>query len=237
MGNKNTKLKKFEVAGTFAYGHVRRLVRTDEISLFEINSSIEMHILRHFKKVSEQYKTSLLNKEYHYFDHQEKKFKQGIIKQENIDNALNTKGTKFAEFVTGIEDPEKLLEWLYEQTKTLFKADNLYTIEKGLESKVYLQFEYPEIVGNIDVVNIDDLNNDEKLRVKKVKRSEGHDEATEINIIEGKEKIPTKVIAFLLHKVPELDFYFGSAFPGYLDPDFPNEEENKEYWNNLVFIQ
>lgn len=230
------ELERFEVAKSFAYGHLKRLVTKEELALFEINPSIEMHILRHFKKVSDEYKSSLLDREYHYFDHQEKKFKQGIIKQEDIDNALHTKGTKFAEFVSGIENPKKLLEWLRGKTLKQFKEDNLYTVEKGLESKIYLQFEYHEIVGEIDVVNYDVLTEDEKARVKKVKRSEGHDEAIEVNIIEGKEKIPTKVIAFLLHKVPELDFYFGSAFPGYLDPDFASKEENKKYWDNLVFI-
>lgn len=231
------ELEKFEVANTFAYGHLKRLVAKDELALFEVNSSIEMHILRHFKKVSDEYKRSLLNKEYHYFDHQEKKFKQGVIKQVDIDNALNTKGTKFAEFVSGIENPKKLLKWLRGQTVKQFNEENLYTVEKGLESKIYMQFEYPGIVGEIDVINYDELTEDEKARVKKVKRSEGHDEATEINIIEGKEKIPTKEIAFLLHKVPELDFYFGSAFPGYLDPDFATEDEDKKYWENLVFIK
>jgi len=231
------ELKRFNAANTFAYGHVKRLVKAEEIALFEINPSIEMHILRHFKETSEDYKKSLIAKNYQYFDHSEKKFKEGVVTQESIKNALTAKGSKFNEYIIGIENPRKLLDWLKSKLLKLFYANELYTIEKGLESKIYLHFDYPEIVGNIDVVEFNDLSDEEKNRIRKVNRSKGHDQATKVNIIEVREKIPTKSIAFLLHKVPELDFFFGTAFPGYLNPDFADEESDKKYWENLVFIQ
>lgn len=208
------ELEIFEIANTFAYGHIKRKVLQEDLLKFTINPSFEMHILRHYASVSDDYKKELLGKEYFYFDYKSKTFKKSKITFDKIEIALSTKGTKFESNIEGIETPKKLLNWARAEIFNLVGKDELYLIEKGNELKIMIELTYPKYVGEINVLKLKDLSSGQKLSVKRVNRSEGVDSALLINTISDLPTIKTKSIAFLLHGVPELEFYFGTAYPG-----------------------
>lgn len=86
---------------------------------FEINPTNKFHILRHFEFVEEDYKKTLINELYWYYDYSQEKFVASYISKDDIRHALETIGTKFYKNIPGIENPKKLLELIKEKFTAL----------------------------------------------------------------------------------------------------------------------
>jgi hypothetical protein len=231
-------MKKFKIESTYAYGDKKRLANNTDLDLFEINVSSEMHILRHFLNVDNEYKESLIGKEYWFFSSKDNQFQKSIVDIENIEVALKTKGSKFYKNILDLENPRKLLEKTRSIIRDRIQSKVIYVVESGKESKIMSSFEHSQLVGEIDCLSISQIPQAKRILIKKQPRSEdGEESGIMMNTIEGIPKEKTSKVSFILHQVPELKFYFATAFPGNLDPDFGgNDELDKKHWESLVFI-
>lgn len=181
---------------------------------FEINSTNEFHILRHFEFVDDAYKKTLINKPYWYYDYSQKKYVSSYISQNDIECALETIGTKFYKNIFGIENPKKLLELIKEKFSGLVSRNEVgWNIEN--EKKVCaFSFEYDATVGKMNCLAINKLTEDEKKKVKVVARSKCAGENNiVVNIISGADVVDTSMIYVEIVEIEQLPFFVITAFP------------------------
>lgn len=210
-----------------------------------INPTNEIHILRHFKNVSEEYKKSIINKKYFRLNI-EGNFIEDSINEEVIQNALNTKGSKFFENINGILNPKDVLTIIRKELERSIK-ERVYWESKNTQRHFSFLVEYRRPVGYKNLVEINTLNEIDRQKVQKVRRGrEGPDAEVFVNIVKTKNIEAINTIEVGISEFPELPFYFVTAFPGDLSyaPDFPsNDQSNKEYhlsrnfWDSHVFIE
>lgn len=179
-----------------------------------VNPTNEFHILRHFKFVDDSYKETLVGQPYWYYDYAKKKFVYSKISKVDIENALKAIGTKFEKNIAGIENPKKLLKIIEKRFQELLLADKISWIEYlGYEAATYT-FNYQFFVGQMNCLNIDNISEKDKARIKRVSRSKcvGEKECI-INTISGIKLSSTKIIYVEIVKTKELPFYTITTFP------------------------
>lgn len=192
---------------------------------FEINSTNEFHILRHFEFVEEDYKKTLLDKPYWYYDYPQEKFVASYISKDDIQFALETIGTKFYKNIPGIENPKKLLELIKEKFATLASNSEVNWITQNENERFSFTFKYDSPVGNKNVLSINDLPDNNKKNVKSVFRSkcEGENNIM-VNAVAGIELQPTDIIYVEIFETKQLPFFVITAFPECLANNIPDDK-------------
>lgn len=209
----------------------------------QINPTNEFNLLRHYSKINEDYSKTLLGQEYFFHNHSTGHFEKGIVTDEAITNALETKNSKFFNNIPGLNTPNELLNLIKDKFDS-FKPEEI----KWEGSKKFFSFliEYPEPVGIKNLIPIESLTDEEKTRVKTLPRSNKVGETgIMIKTIEGIEAKPLETIEIGLQDSEELTFYLVNAYPGDMEvtPGFPSDRQSKEeyeksieYWDTHVFI-
>lgn len=186
----------------------------NNLEKFAINPTNEFHILRHFKFVKNQYKKTLINQPYWYFDDTQKKFLCSRISKIDIENALKTIGTKFEKNIAGIENPKKLLGIIEQKFQELKLANKIRWIDNADNKTTIFAFDYILPVGQMSCLSIDNISKKDKVRIKRVLRSKcaGENEVI-VNTISDTELSFTKTISAEMFKTKQLPFYVVTAYP------------------------
>jgi len=132
-------------------------IRLNDLYKVEINATNEFHILRHFSYVDPEYSKSLIGKNYFYYDYAKNKFVKSIISSEDVQYALNTKGTKFFENIKGIENPKKLLSLIKEKLKLKIESGSISWIPQEKNRIATFSIQYNEKVGEENLIPISSL--------------------------------------------------------------------------------
>lgn len=186
-----------------------------------INPTNEFHVLRHFKFVDNSYKETLVGQSYWYYNYTQKKFLNSKISKVDIENALKTIGTKFEKNIVGIENPKKLLKLIEDSFRELLSIDKIRWTDCLEYKTTAFTFNYQFSVGQMNCLNIDNLSEKDKARIKRVSRSKcvGENEVV-VNTISGVELSSTKSIHVEIVDTKQLPFYTITAFP---DCSLPND--------------
>ncbi len=235
-------MKKFKIGNLIIFGESYSKMILNELDKLQINATTEFHVLRHFSYVDPGYAKTLIGREYFYYDHNKGKFVKSIITLDDIQDALNTKGTKFFNDVKGIENPKKLLECIKAHLEEKIKQQEVGWIQKKNRRTSMFMIKYDQEVGWDSMVPISSLTKEEQERIKIIPRSEHEgDKSLEINTITGVEKKSTRFISVEIDETDALPFYSITAYPSEMGPDFPNLEQdqeeyeyNKKYWDGYV---
>lgn len=196
---------------------------------YEINPTNEFHILRHFKFVKNQYKETLINQPYWYYDNTQKKFLYSRISKIDIENALKTISTKFEKNIAGIENPKKILEIIKSKFKELKLANKIRWIDNGENKTTIFSFDYILPVGQMSCLSIDNISKKDKLQIKRVFRSKcAGENKVIVNTISKMELSFTKTISVEMVKTRQLPFYVITAYPDCQIDDISDEK--------LVFV-
>lgn len=237
-------MKQYKIGDITVFGKSYKKMELGDLNRFEINPTCEFHILRHFNSVDPEYSNTLVGQEYFYYDHGQNKFIKSVISPKDIKSALKTKGTKFFPNTEGIETPKKLLLLIKSRLQDKIRDKEIGWIYKEKVTVAMLSFKYKTVVGEEDLIPVSSLSEAEKKRIKKVARSEHSGEKSlYINTIKGIPKPETDIISAQILETKDLPFYFITAYPSELGPDFPNPnqtkkeyEYNKQYWDHHVFV-
>lgn len=185
-----------------------------------INPSNEFHILRHFKYVSDEYKNSLIWKKYYYFDYEKEDFIIWIISEKNIENALNTIWTKFDKNILWLENPKKVLEFIYKN----FSEKKLNFLEKN---NLSFQIKYNKSVWKINCLLKNQIG-DNSIIKKEFRSKCNWENNIIVNTVSGIKLYSTNSIDIFIQHLEKLDLFFTTAFPYCQIPDNVNFE-------NIVF--
>lgn len=177
----------------------------------EINPTNEFHVLRHFSHVDDAYKETLIGESYRYYDYARKKYRESVITEADIENALETIGTKFFEDVAGIENPRKLLELVGEKFPVSDGEDKMEWTADGEGKTASFSFAYGASVGLINALPKQAFSADEIKRVKR-SRCPGEDDVW-VETVSGTELKPTDKIHVEITDTPLLPFCAVTAFP------------------------
>jgi hypothetical protein len=202
----------------------------NNLEKYAINSTNEFHILRHFKFVDSLYKETLIGQPYWYYDYIQKKFICSRISQIDIENALETIGTKFEKNITDIESPKKLLEIIKPKFQELLLNNKICWIDNIEYKTTTFTFDYEFSVGQMNCLNVDSISEKDKVRMKRVSRSKcaGENEVM-VNTISEIEVFSTKTIHVEIVETKQLPFYAITALPDCpLSNDIPDDK--------LVFV-
>lgn len=201
----------------------------NNLEKFSINPTNEFHILRHFEFVKDNYKKSLINKPYYYWNYSQEKYTTSYISENDIEYALETIGTKFHKNITNIENPKKLLELIRKRFIELnTKKEIKWTIER--ERGIFaFSFEYSFSVGAMNCLSLGNLSKRERKNIKSVFRSKcAGEDSIMVDIISGIKLQSTKMIYVEIVETNQLPFFAITAFP---DCSANNLLDD----NNLVF--
>ncbi|MFZ5391587.1 MAG: hypothetical protein ACOZAR_00120 [Patescibacteria group bacterium] len=197
---------------------------------FAINPTNEFHILRHYKYVDELYKKTLIGQPYWYYDHSQKKFLHSKISQTDIENALQTIGTKFSESVIGIENPRNLLKIIKSSFQKLLSSNKIDWTDNIEHKSTAFAIDFQFHVGQMNCLNFDDISQKNKARIRRVPRSKcvGENKIF-ISTISDIKLSSTKTIHVEIVETKQLPFFVITAFPNCpLTNDMPEEK--------LVFV-
>lgn len=181
---------------------------------YAINPTNEFHILRHFKFVENSYKETLLGQPYWYYDYAQKKFLNSKISKIDIEYALKTIGTKFEKNIVGIENPKKLLRLIGRSFRELLSTDKICWTDYLEYKTTAFTFNYQFSVGQMNCLNVDNISEKDRARIKRISRSKcaGENEVV-VNTISGIELASTKTIRVEIVDTKQLQFYTITAFP------------------------
>jgi len=195
-----------------------------------INPTNEFHVLRHFKFVDDLYKQTLLNKLYWYYDYNQKQFVSSKITKTDIENALQTIGTKFDKNITGIENPKELLEVIKDEFKNLILTNKINWVDNFEYKTFTFSFNYKLPVGQQNCLPINSITEQDRIRIRPALRSNclGED-GVKVNAISRIELQFTNAICVEIIETKQFDFYTITAYPDCLvSPDLS--------LNELVFV-
>ena len=196
----------------------------------EINPTTEFHILRHFLKVSQEYKDSLIGKDHFYFDYSANTFKSSTISEEDVNSALVSFGGKFLEDLTGISSPTDILQ-LCKVEFNLRYPDRI----SSSETKHYnFEVTYSDNLGLQNFLEISKLTLEEKSKIQKIPRSKLVGEGSIIvNVLDSDRLLnSTKIIAVEVVDTPELPFLWVTAHP----VNHLNINEFLPFWDQVVIL-
>ncbi len=195
-----------------------------------INPTNEFHILRHFKFVDDAYKETLVNQEYWYYDYAQKKFVSSIISQIDIQNALETIGTKFDGNIVGIENPKKLLYIIKQHFEQLLSTTNIKWIDNSKDKTISFTFDYKSNIGEINCLAISKIPKEKRIAIKTASRSDciGENEIM-VNTVSGFKLSSTKTIYVELKRINQFKLFAVTAFPDCSICDDVSDDE-------LVFV-
>jgi hypothetical protein len=209
----------------------KRQLQTSDVTALQSTPAIELHLLRHFSTVSEEYINRLLNKS---------------ITHQHITDALSTGGSKFFQDISGIQDPAELFDLIKTHLITTAEKSTLSLFDYGDTLRAFFSIQYHVPVGLDTLIPMDRLSAEQQQTIITKQRGDlAGDNATMIKIIHGITPEPTNTISIQLglpmNPVQEL---FLTAYPGIQAPDFPNDQQSADerqhstqFWNTHVFIQ
>lgn len=239
-----SSMKQYTMSTHDAFGESCAAMKLEDLDKFVVNPACELHILRHFRTIEPHYAKTLVGQEYYYFDYERNTYVKSVITPQDIQIALQTKGSKFYPNTLGLETPKKVLARVQSELKKKIRMVSVSWIEKETFASVKFSFDYERAVGDKDVIALSTLTKAEKAKVHKTSRSDHSSEkSVMINTVAGVRKSKINTVSVEIVKTDALPFYFVTAYPGELGPDFPhssqsNEEfaDNKKYWDRHVFI-
>ncbi len=148
-----------------------------------------------------------------------------IVISSEVKNHLNVHfkreqpGSKFY-----CQSPEELLEkamQIFPKTFRNAKPDD--------DGRIRIKLAFPVVIGTSNVVNIHELTNEERQRIKTVNR-----QGRKVRSVKTDKVIPTKECQLILSS----DWQLITMFPGEMAPPLPQSPDiHDEYWDNHVFIE
>lgn len=131
----------------------------------------------------------------------------------------NLPGSKFYS-----ESPQDLLEEamrLFPNTFREAKPDN--------DGRIRISLTFPKVIGNSNVVSIDELTDEEKERIEIIDRN-----GKMVRSVKTERTIPTRECQIILSE----DWHLITMFPGEMAPPLPDSPDiHDEYWDNHLFIE
>lgn len=214
-----------ELDGVRIYGQPTNGITADEFDKLNLDDSMIIHLLRHFKSISTEYRDKLTGRG---------------ISEETIDSALATIGSKFELNLIqeGIADPELLF------SRAMATDKKLVWIER--QGKRYTSFSFftDQPIGYEGLVSLDSLDNHQKSLLTQKPRGKiaGDDFMVwTLNLPLRPQTNKITVELYLDLKQPVLKHI--SIYPGNLAPDFPSADQsdeerayNLQYWQNTAFL-
>ncbi|MDP2631026.1 MAG: hypothetical protein Q8P56_06515 [Candidatus Uhrbacteria bacterium] len=235
-------MKKFAIENITFFGDGSRAVVQADCDLLAANPTNEYHILRHYSDMPKAYTDSLVGKEYEYYNYETRGFTSSIISQDDIQTAFQTKGSKFYNDVSGLENPHKIIEYIKEELRARIGQGNMFWICKPTFDFLIFSITYSENVGDKDFVTVDSLSHEQQARIKMVPRSTR--EEVMFRTVSGVAKMSTNRFVVEIHHFPGKQFAYMTAYPGEVGPPFPDSnqsveeyEYNKRYTESHVFIE
>lgn len=237
-------MKHFTVNRVLVFGNSYATFQLKDMEKFVVNPTCEFHILRHFTTIDARYAKTLTGKEYFFFDYNKNAYAKSVITPQDIQIALQTKGSKFSPNILGLKTPKEVLARVRLELEKKIRSKGIGWVEKEEYASAKFAFNNERAVGDKDVVAISTLTKAEKARVQKTPRSDdGSEKSVIMNTITGVRKSKINTVSVEIVKTDALPFYFVTAYPGVLGPDFPHASQskdefayNKKYWDNHVFL-
>ncbi|NOX86021.1 MAG: hypothetical protein GXO86_08675 [Chlorobi bacterium] len=187
----------------------------------QISFTAQLHILRHFSEIDEEYRKEL-------------KASAGFS-DEDMDKQLTIAGSKFhPEFA---KNPLHLLEMVRCHEKFSYPDIREWKANRYVIKMHFSRKNYPHGVGRDALIRLDDLLAEEKALVKKQERDGMLVNQVKINRIN-----PTWQVNVVLWKEPELSVR--TIFPGIYAPPLPDPGKQTEtglmtsrhFWEQHAFI-
>lgn len=237
-------MKQHTANHVLVFGASYTAARPKDLKKFAVNPTCEFHVLRHFSAINSTYVNTLVGQEYYYFDYGKNAFVQSVITPKDIQTACKTKGSKFSSNILGLATPREVLTRVQSELEKRIRSQSIGWLEKGNYASAKFCFPYDRVVGDKDVVATSDLSQVERARIQQTPRSDlGSEKSVIINTVTGVRKSKTNTISVEIVKTDALPFYFVTAYPGALGPDFPHPSQskkeftyNKKYWDGHVFV-
>lgn len=213
-----------------------------DIDKIEKSATNIFHLLRHYLRLDHSYTSHLIGQGYEYYDYKVGKYVPSVITENDIASAYTTQGSKFFLNVPGMETPEKLIELIKKEAMTFVNQNILEWIEEERYKKTEFIYTHSENIGYKGVLDIDELTDEEKKKVKRVPR--GSSDNVTINTISGIKKIPTNQLTIGLYERFDTGKLYITAFPGFPCPSLPSTEQSieerkisEDFWKTKVFVE
>jgi hypothetical protein len=194
----------------------------------EINPTCEFHLLRHFSKVSDKYKKSLVGKEHYYFDYSTNNFVKQIITENEIDLAIKTLGGKFNStkpFNTPVE--------VIKLVRTEIDKKDIVWGKDGVNLRANFEIEFQDYVGVENLIEEYKLSSEDQKNIVTKPRSELPGETgIVVKTLAGCKTNLTNKISVQLLDTPSLPFLWLTAHP----KNDLNIDDTKDFWSQVVIL-
>jgi hypothetical protein len=220
--------------------YTSQITAEDITTIANIDLGQQMHILRHFTDVSDEYKSSILGKEYSSYSPVSKSMEPALVTSKDIIEKLSITGSKFLPN-NHFSNPDELCHFIcnYMLANIHLKFQWYKTSDVNEFCRFYIHLDQP--IGTCGVGYKFDLSPTEIASIEVQKRGAGAD-GYNINTTTVDKLTLTPQLAVTLIKNPESKAFLATAYSGILVPAMPdpshqgNEEltYNQEYWNNII---
>jgi hypothetical protein len=224
-------------------------------SNMECNFDNQMHILRHFNNIPQEYYHKILNQPFQEWDTVTQQYKPNIATPHVIASILQTLGSKFKTLRICTLTPVYLFEIIKSQLESELSSlegnitkqsntDLFFTSYKKGKNE-FLTTLFPDFIdGYASLMSKDQMNPSERLSVYRGKRGSSID-GYDVNIIDRKSLFPTRDLVVQIKKEnidkkPQLiSCYNGIKTPSLPNIQFQNPKEYQisyKFWDNHAFI-
>lgn len=207
----------------------------------------ELHLLRHYRQVPEDYIRILVGQEYQTYDPAQQGVVTKLVSVTDIEQALATVGSKFMQDRLGrMQTPRELLNIVQIEAMQKAREDYLYWFDAGFAKKTYLTIQFFRDIGTQGVVALNDIYADQLTRLTTAPRGKLAGDDFLVYMIRNfscPEQRTEKVSVIIGWVKGDSAPAVFSAFPGELTPDFPRDNQtpeeqayNTQFWNTHAFI-
>jgi hypothetical protein len=203
----------------------------------------QIHLLRHFRSVSNEYLQSIIGKTYETTDFRTGAVTPNLIDQRRVDQALGTVGSKFDPNLNGMSNPKELIEFVKSVAIARAEAGELVFIDKGFCKKTLFTSNFTHRIGTDSIVTL--APEQTPWTGAKEPRGKLAGDDLLVNILPGHPGVPTSkvgVVLAILEDTGKAAIF--TACPGELAQGLPNDRQSPEemasnaaFWSSRAFVR
>jgi hypothetical protein len=205
------------------------------IERLAVEPETELHLLRHFKSIPDDYRASLIGKK---FQRTYPNVAEITISNEMIDDALATIGSKFLPGGEHTATPRELITLVRDQAlERCASEQGLPLFDGRFCQKALFMIALPETVGTSSLVPVES-----GVSYQYAARGKLNGDDFLVNVLQGGVGTPTNTISVVIGVINGMPSIF-TAYPGELAPAFPNDSQAeaerqyaKEFWEKHALI-
>lgn len=214
-----------EIENMRVYGKKGSQLSQKQIESIQPTHSTQLHMVRHFKTLPEDYLNSL------------------NLDDEEAKRLLKTKGSNFYSDLEIVSNPLAVIASVKQHALEMAKKGELFWIEKKSRKFCLFSIDYDKPVGDCGLVRISELSKELQKNIKVTKRGDAHGDNYEIKTLKHS-MVPTNHVIVELFFTYDQNVEIGTAYPGIMAPDQPDKSEqskeeyeyNCKFWEEHVFL-